>query len=403
MRAEIISVGTELLLGEITDTNSSYLARQLPLLGIDLYWISQVGDNKSRLVEVLERAWQRSDLVLTSGGLGPTEDDLTREAIAEVLGEKVEVDPSLEQGLKERFSQWRMAMPLSNLKQATIIPSAQPIPNTRGTAPGWWVSKNDRIIIAMPGPPAELQEMWRREVQPALQRRSEAIILSRVLKTSGLSEAAVGEMVAPLLSSGNPTLAVYSKADGIQLRLTTKANNQKQAEQIIADGEIRVRELLDRYIWGTDDDTLETAAGRLLIENGLSLSVIEDYSGGWLAASITDIPQSPEFFRGGLVACSDQAKVALGVDPALISRYGAVSPEVAQSMAEVARGLLKSDIAISTTGLLENQNEPAGITYIGISYGENSRAIRRSRGKRRVTTTALLELRRLLISDNQER
>ncbi|UCH42497.1 MAG: competence/damage-inducible protein A [Dehalococcoidales bacterium] len=400
MRAEIVSVGTEILLGEITDTNSSYLARQLPSLGIDLYWISQVGDNQSRLVEVLKRAWQRSDLVLTSGGLGPTEDDITREAIAEVLGEKIGVDPSLEQGLRERFSQWHMAMPLSNLKQATIIPSAKPIPNTRGTAPGWWVSRDDRIIVAMPGPPAELQEMWQREVRPALQQMSEAIILSRVFKTSGLSEAAVGEMVAPLLSSSNPTLAVYSKADGIQLRLTAKAASQKQAEQVIAEGEIRVRELLDRYIWGTDDDTLETAAGRLLIEKGLTLSVIEDYSGGWLAASITDIPQSPVFFRGGLVACSDQAKIALGVDEAIISRYGAVSPEMAQSMAEVARELLKSDIAISTTGLLENENEPAGVTYIGISDGENSRAIRRSRGKRRVTTTALLELRRLLTSSN---
>ena len=155
MRAEIISVGTELLLGEITDTNASYLARQLPLLGIDLYWISQVGDNQPRLVEVLERAWQRSDLILTSGGMGPTEDDLTREAIGEVLGEKVEVDPSLERGLRERFSQWHMAMPLSNLKQATIIQSSRPIANTRGTAPGWWVSKNGCILIAMPGPPAD--------------------------------------------------------------------------------------------------------------------------------------------------------------------------------------------------------------------------------------------------------
>ena len=154
---------------------------------------------------------------------------------------------------------------------------------------------------------------------------------------------------------------------------------------------------------GIDDDTLESAAGRLLIEKGLTLSVIEDYSGGWLAASITDIPQNPAFFQGGLVACSDQAKVALGVDQALISRYGAVSSEVAQSMAEVARELLNSDIAISTTGLLENGNEPAGVTYIGISDGENSRVIRRSRGKRRVTTTALLELRRLLITVNQER
>jgi len=168
VRAEIISIGTELLLGETTDTNASYLASQLPLLGIDLYWVSQVGDNQGRLVEVLKRAWQRSELVLTSGGLGPTGDDLTREAIAEMLGEKLEIEPSLEKGLRERFGRWSMAMPLSNLKQATLIASAQSIPNEQGTAPGWWVEKGGCILVAMPGPPREMQEIWRKEVQPRL-------------------------------------------------------------------------------------------------------------------------------------------------------------------------------------------------------------------------------------------
>ncbi len=397
MRAEIISIGTELLLGEITDTNASYLASQLPLLGIDLYWISQVGDNRARLVEVLKRAWQRSELILTTGGLGPTEDDLTREAIAEMLGEKLEIEPSLESGLRERFAQLGMEMPLSNLRQATMIPSAGSIRNAQGTAPGWWVERDSRILVAMPGPPRELQEMWQKEIQSRLRQGSVAIILSKTFKTLGLSEAAVGELVSPLLSSANPTLGVYAKADGIQLRLTAKAENQKQAEKMIAEGEVSIRAVLGEYIWGTDNDTLETVAGHLLIEKGLSLAVVEDYSGGWLTASITDIPESPSFFKGGLVAYSNEAKVAFGINAEVISQYGAVSPEVAQAMAEAVRALLRADIGIGITGIEETQARPTGRVYIGIADGKSSRAISRPRGKRRVTATALLELRKSLI------
>ena len=398
MRAEIISIGTELLLGEITDTDASYLASQLPLLGIDLYWISQVGDNQARLVEVLKRAWQRSELILTTGGLGPTEDDLTREAIAEMSGEKLETGPSLESGLRERFARWGMEMPLSNLRQATIIPSAEPIRNELGTAPGWWVERDGHILVAMPGPPRELQEMWQKEIQPRLRQDSVSIILSKTFKTFALSEAAVGELVSPLLSSANPTLAVYAKADGIQLRLTAKAESQKRAEKMIAEGEISIRAVLGEYIWGTDKDTLEAAAGHLLIEKGLSLAVMEDYSGGWLAASITDIPESSTFFKGGLVACSDEAKVAFGVNTGVISQYGAVSPEVAQAMVQAVRAFLRADIGISITGIEETEARPTGIVYIGIADDKSSRVISRTRGKRRVTTTALFELRKSLIS-----
>lgn len=397
MRAEIISIGTELLLGEITDTDASYLASQLPLLGIDLYWISQVGDNQARLVEVLKRAWQRSELILTTGGLGPTEDDLTREAIAEMSGEKLETGPSLESGLRERFARWGMEMPLSNLRQATIIPSAEPIRNELGTAPGWWVERDGRILVAMPGPPRELQEMWQKEIQPRLRQDSVSIILSKTFKTFGLSEAAVGELVSPMISSANPTLAVYAKADGIQLRLTAKAESQKRAEKMIAEGEVSIRAVLGEYIWGTDKDTLEAAAGHLLIEKGLSLAVMEDYSGGWLAASITDIPESSTFFKGGLVACSDEAKVAFGVNAGVISQYGAVSPEVAQAMVQAVRAFLRADIGISITGIEETEARPTGIVYIGIA-DKSSRVISRTRGKRRVTTTALFELRKSLIS-----
>lgn len=398
MKAEIVSIGTELLLGEITDTNASFLASQLPLLGIDLYWISQVGDNQARMVEVFKRAWQRSELILTTGGLGPTDDDLTREAIAEMFDEKPELEPSLERGLQERFGRIGIAMSPSNLKQATVIPSAEPIINERGTAPGWWVERDGHILVAMPGPPAELLDMWQKRVQPRLQQRSIAIIVSKTFKTFGLPESTVGEMVAPLTSSANPTLGVYAKTDGIQLRLTAKAETREQAEMMIAEGEVSVRNIMGEYIWGTDDDTLETAVGRLLVEKGLSLAIIEDYSGGWLTAGIANIPESPAFFKGGLVASSDEAKIAFGVSNELLSQHNAVSPEVAQAMAEDARNFFKADIGVSITGTEETGDRPMGTVYIGIADINGSRVINRIQGRRRVTSAVLMELRNLIVS-----
>jgi nicotinamide-nucleotide amidase len=398
VKAEIISIGTELLLGEITDTNASYLASQLPLLGIDLYWISQVGDNQARLVETLKRAWQRSELILTTGGLGPTADDITRESIAEMFGEKMEVVPSLEQALRQRFGQMAIDMPLSNLKQATIIPSAKPIPNEMGTAPGWWVERDGHIIVAMPGPPRELYDIWAKRVRPRLAETSNSILLPRILKTVGLSEAAVGEMVAPLLSSANPTLGVYAKPDGIYLRLAAKAKSKEQAEKMVAEGEASIRAVLNDYIWGIDDDSMESVVGNMLEERGLTLAFMEDSSGGLLATAFSDIAEDASFFKGGLIACTDDAKIALGVGEEVISKYGAVSPEVAQAMAEAVRVLLKADIGVSTTGVEVTEERPMGTTYIGIADSNGSRAVGRPRRKQYVTSTTLFELRRLLLS-----
>jgi len=398
VKAEIISIGTELLLGETVDTNASYLASQLSLLGIELCWVAQVGDNQARLVDALARAWRRAEIVITSGGLGPTGDDLTREAIAEMLGEKLDIEPSLGKALRDRFAHWGMEMPESNLRQATIIPSAESIVNTMGTAPGWWIEKDGRTLVAIPGPPRELEEMWQREIQSRLRQGSESIILPRTFKTFGLSEAAVGEMVSPLLSTANPALGIYAKTDGIHIRLAARAENQQQAEQMIAESEAHIRSVLGEYIWGTDDDTLEIAITRMLSEKGLTLAVMEDYSGGWLAASITDIPESQGFFKGGLVAYSDEAKVAFGVNNEVISQYGTVSTEVAQAMAEAAKAFLGADIGIGITGMEETQARPTGVFYIGIADNKDTRAISRPRGKRRATTTALFELRKSLIS-----
>jgi len=406
VKAEIISVGTELLLGEIIDTNASFLSSQLPLLGIDLYWISQVGDNQARLTEVLNRAWQRSDLILITGGLGPTEDDLTREAIAEMLGEQLRIEPALKREIEEFFTRRGREMSPSDIKQAALIPSATAIHNIRGTAPGWWVERDGHILVAMPGPPGEMHSMWHKEVLPQIRQRfSGAIILSKTIKTFGLTEAAVGELVSPLLSSANPTLAIYAKADGIHLRVTAKARSQKQAESMVAQYEASVRSILGEYIWGTDNETLESVVGSLLTEKGLSLAVMESCTGGLLAATITDAPGASTYFRGGLVAYSNEAKIACGIGARLITDYGVISAEVAQTMAEAARLRLGANIGIGVTGVAgpnEMEGKPVGTVYIGIDDGKRKQVIKgnypgdRARVKRRATTAALFELNKML-------
>ncbi|MDP2729007.1 MAG: CinA family nicotinamide mononucleotide deamidase-related protein [Dehalococcoidales bacterium] len=400
MKAEIISIGSEILLGEITDTNASYLAGQLPALGIDLYWISQVGDNPGRLLEVLRRAWERSDLIITGGGLGPTDDDITRETIARLMKENMKVDPALESALRTRFQQYGLDMPLSNLKQAALIPSARPIPNSQGTAPGWWVEKDGRILLAMPGPSREMREMWQKEVKPRLQQSATAVIVSRTFKTFGLSEAKVGEMVSSLSSSASPTLGIYAKADGIHLRLTAKAANQQEAEEIIAVGEVTVRTALDEYIWGTDSDTLESITGQLLSEKGLTLAVMEDYTGGQLTNILGNVPGSEAFFTGGLVAASNRAKAAFGIDIQAVSACGNGSPEMAELMAQSARTLLKADIGLSVTGAKDTEGTDAGAAYIGLADGKHNIAFSRPR-RRHIITAALFELRNLLISPDK--
>jgi nicotinamide-nucleotide amidase len=405
MKAEIISIGTELLLGEITDSNAPFLAAELPALGIDLYWISQVGDNQARLVKVLKCAWQRSDLILTTGGLGPTEDDITREAIAELLGEKLKPAPALERELMKFFTRLGREMPLTNLKQANIIPSAEAIRNPSGTAPGWWVEKDSHILVAMPGPPREMQPMWQNRVLPRLRPQIGGVIISRVIKLFGLPEAQVAEMVAPSLSSANPTLGVYTKADGIYLRLTAKAGGEKEAGEMVTPFEAELRKILGDYIWGVDSDTLPAVVGCLLAERKLTLAVMESYTGGLLSAAISESPEAAQYFKGGLVAGSAEARVAYGVDYRLIAGSGRESAQMAQAMAEVAQSRLGAAIGIGVTGedeLGETERRLFGTFHIGVAYSKNKYVVtsnhpgNRARVIRWAVTATLFELRKVL-------
>lgn len=279
MKAEIVSIGTELLLGTITDTNASYLAQRLAALGIDCFYVSQVGDNLPRLTATLRRAWERSDLVVATGGLGPTLDDLTREAIAGMLGEAAYVSPELEAGLRRFFASRSLKMPERNIKQATLIPSAEALRNPVGTAPGWWVSKRngdeERILVTMPGVPYEMKRMWQNEVEPRLQSMTSTIILSHTLKVLGLGESAVEERVEDLMAGANPTLAPYAKQDGIHLRITAKASNPSQAEEMIAGLEAQLRQRLGDAIYATDEESPQSAVADLLQSQGLSCALLE--------------------------------------------------------------------------------------------------------------------------------
>jgi len=300
MRAEIICVGTELLLGDIADLNTQYLARRLSALGIDLYYSTAVGDNLNRLLECLRRAFERSDLILTSGGLGPTDDDLTREGIAALVGEIPAVDDALAAGLRRFFAARGIAMTENNLKQAWLIPSANAVTNVRGTAPGWWVRKSGRDIIAMPGPPGELHTMWEGQVEPRLIHGT-AVIHSRTLKLFNISESHVDVVLKPLTLSANPTVAIYAKQDGIHVRITAKTDSAEEARRAIAPLEAEVRRLLPDFVWGADGDTQESVAAGLIAASGATLAVGEAITGGQVAVLLGATPGSDAWFRGAIV------------------------------------------------------------------------------------------------------
>ena len=407
MKAEILSIGTELLLGEIVDTNSAYIASRLPGLGIDVYFQHTVGDNLDRIVDTIRHAWEHNDVVITTGGLGPTEDDLTREAIAKVLGEELYVDPDLEAWVRSIFARRPGAMPERNIKQAWLIPSARAIPNPRGTAPGWWVERDANIIISMPGPPAEMARMWENEVAPELARRNPGIVLvTRILKTSGMSEGGVDEAMSPLLKSTNPSIGIYAKPDGIHVRFAAKASTAEEARALIEPLEEEARRILGPVIWGVDDDTFEKVAGELLVERGLTLAAMESCTGGLLADTITNVPGASRYFRGSIVSYATEVKEMMGVDPQVIRDYGVISDETAIAMAAAARERLQADVGIGITGVAgpdPQDGKPVGEVHIALDTGSGTPAVAsytmaqsREQIKRRAVTQAIALLRRNL-------
>jgi nicotinamide-nucleotide amidase len=409
MKAEILSIGTELLLGEIVDTNASYIAGRLPAIGIDVYFKAVVGDNLERLAETIGRALERSDIVICTGGLGPTEDDLTREAIAAVFGERPEVDAQLEADLRAFFERRGYAMPESNVKQAWLIPSSRAIPNPRGTAPGWWAERDSKIVVAMPGPPTEMTRMWEKEVEPQLRKRfATSILVKRTLKTAGIGEGTVNEMVKEQLRLSNPSVGIYARADGVHLRIAAKAADEREAWALVHPVEEDLRRALGPAIWGADDDTFESIVGDMMRERGVTLATMESCTGGLLASTITDVPGSSAYFLSGFVSYQTQQKLAWGVRPEIVEEHGVISADCARDMARAAREALAAAVGVGITGVAgpdEQEGKPPGTIHIAVdAVWEPPRTMSyvfpqgRDAVKRRAVTQALFLLRQSLLA-----
>ena len=406
MNAEIISIGTELLMGELTDTNASWIAGRLPALGIQLQWVSIIGDDLPKLAEAFQRGWERSDIIFTTGGLGPTQDDLTREAVAAALGETPTVQEAEIENLRQWFRNRGQDMPAHNVKQAHLIPSAQFITNRNGTAPGWWARRNGKHIICMPGPPGENRAMWQDEIDAKLKDLIDTeVTITRNIKTLGLGEASVDEIMSEYFGLENPYLGIYSKADGIHLRIIARAADEAAARAMIAPVENAIHDRLAPYVWGYDDETPELSVGAALVEQRMTLATMESVSGGFLANTITEAPNSSQWYRGGNVAFTADAMVAAGVSSDVLETHGVVSQQTANAMALVAQGSTAADFGIGLTGVLgpqEVEGHRPGTIHIAIAHGDDVREFplrtppRRLVIKRRSCNTALTELRKLI-------
>ena len=406
VKGEILSIGTELLMGELTDTNSTYIAAHAPALGITIQRMSQVGDDLRLLAGAFSAALERSDVVFSTGGLGPTQDDLTREAISSALGEEMQVDSGLLEDLKAWFRYRGADMPPRNNKQATLIPSAVTIPNNQGTAPGWWVERKGKIIVAMPGPPGEMYNMWQNQVAPKLGGKVRGqVIITRNIKTTDLAEADVAERVARFAESANPYLGIYAKHDGIHLRIIGRGASEEEARALIEPVESGILEIMGPHVWGFDDDSPEAALAEALSEAGLTVATMESCTGGLMASTITDVPGSSAYFRGGIVSYSNEAKIANGVPAEVIRDHGAISAETAEAMAKAARQRLGADLGVGVTGVAgpsEQEGKAVGTVFIALTAEGVVKPValrlppRRAVVKYRSVTTALVELTRLV-------
>jgi nicotinamide-nucleotide amidase len=376
VRCEVVAIGSELLLGQIVDTNSSWMGEQLALAGIDSHFQVKVGDNRARIVAAIRQALARSEAVICCGGLGPTQDDITREAIAEVLNVALERRPDVEAVIRALFEARGRTMPDNNLRQADVPAGAAIIPQTRGTAPGLICPLGDRVIYAVPGVPHEMRDMIDRAVLPDLTARAgeRATIRSRTLRTWGLGESALAERIAARLDAleetGNPTIAfLASGIEGIKVRITAKGTGDDavaHAEALLAAEERELRALLGPVVFGVDDDNMEVAVGRLLVGRGLTLALAESLTGGLMASRVTAIPGASRWFRGGIVSYASEVKRDL-LD---VGEGPVVSETAAAEMATGAARVLGADVGLAVTGVAgpdEQDGQPVGTVWVGLA------------------------------------
>ncbi|MZK49652.1 competence/damage-inducible protein A [Clostridium beijerinckii] len=409
MKAEIIAIGTEILLGDIINSNAQYLAQELAALGIDMYYQQVVGDNEIRIMHAFDEAYSRSDIIITTGGLGPTDDDITKEVAAKYFNKELIEDENSTKKIRDYFKFRERAMTQNNLKQGLIPEGATVINNNNGTAPGVIMEDDNKIMIILPGPPKEMKPMFEESVKPYLQEKSDSILVSRVVKILGIGESAVAEEIKDLIDAQtNPTIASYAKDVGVMLRITAKAATKDEALKLIEPIEEEIKNRLGDNVYATEDINIEEVVARLLIEKKLTISTAESCTGGMIASYLINYPGISEVFLEGAVTYSNEAKHnRLGVNNDILNQYGAVSEETAREMAIGIAKTANTDVSIVTTGIAGPEGgtleKPVGLVFIGV-YVQGKVTIKkclfkgdRNKVRLQATITGLDMLRRILI------
>ncbi len=374
MKAEIIAVGTEILVGDIVNTNAQFLSKELFGLGIDMYYQTVVGDNVNRLLDAIRLAFSRAQLVIFSGGLGPTADDLTKETVADYFQVPLFFHEETAEQIKKYLLHYGKGQcPASNMKQAYIPEGAHILPNARGTAPGIILEKDGKIAVLLPGPPRELLPMFSEQVVPFLREKSDFVMASRVLRLFGIGEAKVGEMIADLMEGCNPTVAPYAKDNEVTLRIAAKAGSETEAQRMIEDMCQKVEERLGEYVYGYDEENMAKTTAALLLAKGLTVACAESCTAGLLTAALADVPGISAALSESVVTYSNEAKIKyLGVSPITLATHGAVSEETAREMAAGIQKNAGADIGVSVTGIAGpdggTPEKPVGLVYVGVCY-----------------------------------
>ena len=382
MKTAILTVGTEILFGQIVNTNAAFLSQELQNMGYDVMYHYSVGDNPGRLKELINFAFHDCDLILTTGGLGPTQDDLTKEVIAEAMGDVIVENEECMKALLDNYKKAGRTMTPNNLKQGYMPSRARVLPNDAGTAPGFALEKDGKLIISMPGPPREMKRMFELQVKPILESMQDSVIFYRIIRTFGLGESSMETVLLPLIDGQtDPTIATYAKEGECSLRVASKRATKEEAvaavDRMIED----VNKLIGEYIYSYDDEDLVDVVGKLLLEKHITISCAESCTGGLFAAALTDIPGISEVFERGIVTYSNRAKMEeLGVKAETLDKFGAVSPETACEMASGLAEKTGSDLCISVTGIAGpgggTAEKPVGLAYIGIAYKGQVKAVK---------------------------
>lgn len=378
MVVEVISVGTELLLGNIVNTNAQYLAEQCALLGLSMYHQTVVGDNRERLLDAIQTGLSRADVVILGGGLGPTEDDITKEVCAEAMGMPLVEDAHTRERIEEYLKNGiYKEIPDNNWKQAMVPEGAIVLDNNNGTAPGLILEKDGKTAILLPGPPNELYPLFSEQVYPYLQKKRPETIFSQMVRVCGIGESLVEENLIDLINGQtNPTIAPYAKTGEVHLRVTAIAADEAEAKDLIKPVVKEIKKRLGNAVYSVKDENLETAVVRLLIKYGLTVTTAESCTGGMLAARLVNVPGVSEVFREGFITYSNKAKrKILDVNKATLRKYGAVSKEVAKEMATGGVFATDADVCVAITGLAgpdgETEDKPIGLVYIACYLKDN--------------------------------